>query len=156
MGRIETIKAPLGSAFAALPLTARVLVAEGALFDLTRLRRLVAKLDFVTDIVHASHLDEIRRQLENSAFDLVLIGDTFAGGIGFDVLDRLQASKRNRDAATVFVADCARADVAMEALKRGCGDYICKDDLSPSAMRRAAINAFQKAGLRAMMERTEA
>lgn len=46
-----------------------------------------------------------------------------------------------------MIAETAQHEIAIEALKRGCSDYITKDDLSPASLRRAAINALQKAHL---------
>lgn len=43
-----------------------------------------------------------------------------------------------------MIAGDGQSEIAIEGLKRRCGDYVTKDDLTTEAFRRATINALQK------------
>lgn len=147
MSRIDKIRTKLGPAIAALPKFASILVVDDQRFDRSRLLRLINGLEFDTHVVEADCLERMGTMLEADRFDLILVDFNLPDGTGLQAVDAIHLDPRNRQAATIMIAGEGQNDIAIEALKRGCSDYITKDDLTPDSFRRAVINALQKSHL---------
>lgn len=91
--------------------------------------------------------------LQKDRFDLILLECNLSDWTGLQALEAIRLDPNNRGAATIMIAEGGQNERAIEALKRGLGDFIIKDDLSPAALRRAAINALQKAQMFRDLER---
>lgn len=135
-----------------LPEFARILIVEDQRFDRVRLQRLISALEFQTETHEAENLADMSRLLSERQYDLVLLDYRLPDGNGLQGLDTIRLDPNSRNAAVIMVTGNDQADVAIEAMKRGCSDYIAKDDLSSSSFRRASINALQKSRLTIGME----
>ena len=126
---------------------ARILIVDDHRFDRMRLKRLCGGLDFPTRLVEADSLAAMRLEMDKRQFDLILLDYTLPDGTGLEGLDIIRAHEKNAGAATVMITGTDQTEVAIEALRNGCSDYIDKDELSPAALRRSTINALQKSAL---------
>lgn len=147
MSQIGKIHAKLRPETTPLPKFASILVVDDQRFDRTRLKRLIDGLDFETHVVEADRLESMGTMLQRDKFDLILVDYNLPDGNGLLALDAIRLDPKNRQAATIMVAGDGQNEIAIEALKRGCSDYITKDDLSPASFQRATINALQKSSL---------
>lgn len=147
MAEIGKIHAKVRPDTTPLPALASILVVDDQRFDRTRLRRLIDGLEFDTHVVEADRLESMGTMLQRDRFDLILIDYNLPDGNGLMALDAIRLAPKNRQAATIMIAGDGQSEIAIEALKRGCSDYITKDDLSPTSFRRATINALQKSSL---------
>lgn len=147
MSRLEKIHTKIRPQLISVPDFASILVVDDQRFDRTRLHRLIATLEFETHVVEADCLEAMGTMLERDSFDLVLLDYNLPDGNGLQALDAVHLSAKNRNAATIMIAGDGQSEIAIEALKRGCSDYITKDNLTPESFKRATINALQKSRL---------
>ncbi|MDF3351548.1 response regulator [Sulfitobacter sp. KE34] len=133
---------------AAEPLAAaRILIVDDQRFDRMRIKRLCGGLDFPVSLTEAESLAALGQQLDEGAFDLILLDYNLPDGDGLRGLQMIRAHPHNGGVATVMVTGTEQSDVAIEALRGGCSDYIAKDELSQSTLRRSAFHALHKTAL---------
>lgn len=147
MAKVGRVHARVRPETTKLPKLASILVVDDQRFDRARLKRLISGLEFETHVVEADRLESMGTMLQRDKFDLILVDYNLPDGNGLMALDAIRLDAKNRHAATIMVAGDGQTDVAIEALKRGCSDYITKDDLSPASFKKATINALQKSSL---------
>jgi len=147
MSKLEKVHAKVRPNLATLPDFASILLVDDQRFDRTRLQRLISTLEFETHVVEADCLETMGTMLEADKFDLILLDYNLPDGNGLQALDAVQLAAKNKNAATIMIAGNGQNEIAIEALKRGCSDYVTKDDLTPESFRRATINALQKSHL---------
>ncbi|WP_299676742.1 response regulator [uncultured Roseobacter sp.] len=152
MAEIGKIHARIRPEATPLPKLISVLVVDDQRFDRTRIKRLIAGLEIETLVVEADRLETMGTMLQRDKFDLILIDYNLPDGNGLMALDAIRLDEKNRQAAIIMIAGDGQSEIAIEALKRGCSDYITKDDLSPASFKRATINALQKSSLSIGME----
>lgn len=138
------------------PKFASILIVEDQRFDRARLRRICDQLEFEVMVSEADTLEALGTALESDKYDLIFLDYHLPDGSGLQALDAIQADARNRNAATIMVTGDDQSDIAIQAMKNGCSDFLMKDDLSFESVRRASINALQKAGLNRNLESQEA
>ncbi|MEQ5826704.1 response regulator [Sulfitobacter sp. NFXS29] len=126
---------------------ARILIVDDQRFDRMRIKRLCGGLDFPIRMSEAESIAALAQQLDEGEFDLILLDYNLPDGDGLCGLQMIRAHPRNGAAATVMVTGTDQTEVAIEALRGGCSDYIAKDELSQSTLRRSAFNALQKTAL---------
>lgn len=127
---------------------ARILIVDDDRFDRMRIKRLCGGLDFSTLLTEAESLAALSQQLDEGEFDLIVLDYNLPDGDGLRGLELIRAHPQNGSVATVMVTGTDQGDVAIEALRGGCSDYIAKDELSQNTLRRSAFNALQKTALR--------
>ncbi len=152
MSQMGKIHAKLQPSVTALPKFASILIVDDQRFDRARLLRLIDELEFDTHVVQADCLETMGAKLQSDKFDLIFVDYNLPDGTGLQALDAIRLDPRNRQAAIIMIAGDGQNEIAIEALKRGCSDYITKDDISASSFRRASINALQKSHLAIGME----
>ncbi len=126
---------------------ARILIVDDQRFDRMRIKRLCGGLDFPVSLTEAESLAALGQQLDEGAFDLILLDYTLPDGDGLLGLQMIRAHPRNGGVATVMITGTEQSEVAIEALRGGCSDYIAKDELSQSTLRRSAFHALHKTAL---------
>ena len=126
---------------------ARILIVDDQRFDRMRIKRLCGGLDFPIRMTEAESIAALAQQLDEGEFDLILLDYNLPDGDGLRGLQMIRAHPQNGAAATVMVTGTDQTEVAIEALRGGCSDYIAKDELSQSTLRRSAFNALQKTAL---------
>ncbi|MEO9628893.1 MAG: response regulator [Sulfitobacter sp.] len=126
---------------------ARILIVDDQRFDRMRIKRLCGGLDFPIRMSEAESIAALAQQLDEGEFDLILLDYNLPDGDGLRGLQMIRAHPQNGAAATVMVTGTDQTEVAIEALRGGCSDYIAKDELSQSTLRRSAFNALQKTAL---------
>ncbi|SMC10297.1 chemotaxis-specific methylesterase [Roseovarius aestuarii] len=131
---------------------ASILIVDDQRFDRARLRRMCKELEFDVTISEADSLESLGTAMGQDAFDLIFLDYHMSDGSGLQALDAIQFDPRNRNAATIMVTGDEQTEIAINAMKNGCSDFLKKDDLSNASVRRAAINALQKASLNRSLE----
>ena len=134
------------------PDVASILIVDDERFDRARLRRMCDQLEFTVIITEAVSLESMGTALGVDTFDLIFLDYHLPDGSGLQALDAIQFDPRNRHAATIMVTGDDESEIAINAMKNGCSDFLMKDDLSIESVRRAAINALQKASLNKNLE----
>ncbi|MEP2641115.1 response regulator [Roseobacter sp.] len=155
MADMENIHARIRPEATPLPTMASILVVDDQRFDRTRLKRLISGLEFDTHVAEADCLETMGTKLQQDKFDLILVDYNMPDGTGLMALDAIRLDPKNRQAATIMIAGDGQSEIAIEALKRGCSDYITKDDLSAVSFEHAVINALQKSSLSIGIEKQD-
>ena len=132
---------------ASAPEFASILIVDDQRFDRARLNRMCRAFDFTTQVVEADTLAAMRDKLKKERFDLVLLDYHLTDGTGLQGVEEIRADHVNSGAAAVMITGTEQTDIAFQALKLGCSDYLTKDELSQETLARAAITALQKAQL---------
>jgi DNA-binding NarL/FixJ family response regulator len=138
-----------------LPKLVSILIVDDHQFDRQRMRRLCGQLDFDTYLVEAEDLQSMGTALDRDKFDLVILDYSLPDGNGLHAVSAIKKHSAHRRAAIIMVTGQEQAEIAIEAMKRGCSDYIDKNVLSVESLRRASVNALQKSALSAGIETQE-
>lgn len=132
-----------------------VLVLDDSEIDRQRLIRLCRKAGLAFQPTEASSLDDMRKALDETDFDLVFIDYLLVGGDGLEAVDLLMAHPTQK-AASIMVAGEGRLDIAVEAMRRGCSDYVTKHDLSAEALQKSIATSVERRMLGASLEEERA
>lgn len=120
-----------------------VLVLDDSEVDRQRLLRLCreAGLNFVS--AEVGSVAEMRAALDRQKFDLVFIDYSLVGEDGLDAIDLL-ASHPDSTTVSIMIAGEGRIDVAVEAMRRGCSDYLTKSGLSVEAVQKSVATGLER------------
>lgn len=133
----------------------RILVLDDSEIDRQRLIRLCQKAGLAFQPTEAVGLDEMRKALDETEFDLVFIDYLLVGEDGLEAVDLLMAHPTQK-AASIMIAGEGRLDIAVEAMRRGCSDYVTKQDLSVEALQKSIATSVERRMLGASLEEERA
>lgn len=111
-------------------------------FDRRRICRMSDGLGLPITMHSVPTLETMEQSMQENAYDLVLVDYRLADGDGFSALDMVQASSKNRNAATIMISGNRQIELAVAALKAGCSDFLPKQDISPESLRTAILQAL--------------
>lgn len=97
--------------------------------------------DTAWTVKHVDTVEDARRSLDDSGFDLVVLDYELPDGDGLDLLDYLRDARRSDP--VVFLTGQGSEDVAMEAMQRGALDYLVKGPGLLDRLERRALEALQ-------------
>ena len=117
-----------------------VLILDDCEFDRLKICRLIEEAGLPFDVVEVDTLDAMEAALAIRDFDLVLIDYYLVGATGFQALEMLETQGGKRPVAIMVTGD-EQTEIAVEAMKRGCADYLSKVALSPDKLRCAVLEA---------------
>ncbi|MDG4647357.1 response regulator [Roseibacterium sp. SDUM158017] len=126
------------------PLSLNVLILDDVETDRLRLRRLLreAGLDFT--LYEAADLAGFAARLDGASMDLVFLDYHLEMDTGLDALRILSAREDQAGALPIMVTSVGNCDVAVEAMRSGCADYLVKEQLSVEAIRKSVTSAFER------------
>ncbi|MEM6938902.1 MAG: response regulator [Pseudomonadota bacterium] len=130
-----------------LPEFVSILIVDDERYDRARLRRICDGLDFDSTISEADTLETMGSKLSADVFDLIFLDFNMPDGNGLLALDAIHYDERNRHAAVIMVTGDDDLEVALAAMRNGCADFVKKENLTVSEIRRTTVNALQKAAL---------
>ena len=120
-----------------------ILVLDDSEVDRKRLLRLCGDAGLTFTGTEAASIAELREALATRRFDLVFIDHLLGDEDGLDAVDIL-LSDPNQSAASIMVAGEGRIDIAVEAMRRGCSDYLTKSGLSVDTFRKTVATALER------------
>ncbi|CUH77391.1 response regulator [Tropicibacter naphthalenivorans] len=112
--------------------------------DRLRLRKFSEKAGLKFKTFEASNLAEFRAALDSKPMDLVFLDYFLDMETGLDALKILIAHEDQSEALPIMVTSVERHDIAVEAMRNGCADYITKEELSVSTVRKSILSAFER------------
>ena len=123
--------------------TMNILVLDDSEVDRRRLLRLCesAGLNFVG--TEAATISEMRSALESRDFDIVFIDYLLVDEDGLDAV-RLLVEDPAQTAVSIMIAGEGRMDIAIEAMRLGCSDYLTKSDISVEALQKSLATALER------------
>ena len=124
-----------------------VLIIDDNLADVELLRRrLQAIPDWDEAFFACGSGREALASLERRAFDIVFLDYLLGGETGLTLLAPIKQTGHAR--AVIMLTGQGSEEIAVEAMKGGADDYLVKGRLFTGDLRRAVLNAVEKAGLR--------
>lgn len=127
----------------------RVAALDDDLVDLERLRRLFRTGADEICLTCCSELPGLLQRLASDEVDLVLLDYGLGSITGLEALEAIRAE--GWDGPIILLTGRGDEEVAVEAFRSGVADYMSKDVLSWSSLRRAIGNAFEKHQLRSAL-----
>ncbi len=121
-----------------------VLILDDLEVDRMRLRRLCRKAGLEFKLHEAEDLAQFRNILNSEDLDLVFLDYHLAIDTGLDALRMLQAQEDQLNAIPIMVTSVDRHDIAVEAMRAGCADYLTKEELSVDSVRKSIVSAFER------------
>ena len=103
-----------------------------------------AALELPITFEEAATLDAMRSCLSRGTYDVMLIDYHLSEGDGLAALEVLKQDERNRDSIKIMVSNDDRLNVAVNALKMGCDDYLNKSAITAEALRHAILQARER------------
>lgn len=133
-----------------------VLILDDSEVDRTRLIRRLAETGLDHRATEAASLSEFSDALDERAYQLVFIDFHLGQEDGLAALDRLLVHPRQRQAAAIMVAGEGQIHIAVEAMRRGCADYLTKDALGVDVLRKSIATALERKVMHATLEHERA
>ena len=133
------------------PTGIRAIVLDDSEVDRTRLKRLCRQAELDLELHQCGSIQEFSQKLDGPAFDLVFLDYQLVQGDGLIALEMLRNHPIQKQAAAIMIAGEGQIQVAVDALKNGCNDFIVKDNLGPNLLFRAVSNALEKRALRSAL-----
>lgn len=121
----------------------QILVLDDSEIDRQRLIRLCRKAGLAFQPTEVASLAEMKEALDRTDFDLVFIDYLLVGEDGLAAVDLLLAHP-TQTAASIMIAGEGRLDIAVEAMRRGCSDYVTKQDLSVEALQKSIAMSVER------------
>ena len=122
----------------------RILVIDDNDFDRQRVLRLCQRAGLRFESREASTLDEVRRALAETVFDLIFVDYHLGGETGLDAIDLVASHPNQRAAAAVMLAGDGQIAVAVEAMRRGCSDYLTKAMMTVETLQKSIATALER------------
>ncbi|MCV6591767.1 MAG: response regulator [Silicimonas sp.] len=119
------------------------LVLDDCEFDRQKMRRLVEEADLPFDLIDVDTIEAMEAALTERDFDLILIDYYLVGGTGFEALERI-AAHPGKSPVSIMITGDEQVEIAVQAIKKGCADYLAKADLSPEVLSRAIRDAEER------------
>ena len=106
-------------------------------------RQMVLSLgsDFPCSPEWADSAEKAMEQLRGGAYELVLLDYNLPGANGLQMLEQIRELP-DRQPAVIMLTGSGNETIAVEAMKRGARDYLCKADLDVPPLVRALRNAL--------------
>ena len=121
-----------------------VLILDDRETDRVRIRRLLDKAGLAFTLYEAEDLASFRAQIDRAAMDLVFLDYHLAIDTGLDALKILAGHEEQVGALPIMVTSVDRSEIAVEAMRSGCADYLIKEQLSVESIRKSVISAFER------------
>ena len=120
-----------------------VLILDDSEVDRNRLIRLCDNAGLNAICTEAASIEEMRSALSGQTFDLVFIDYLLVGENGMEALEYLTQDP-TQSAVSIMIAGEGRIDIAVEAMRRGCSDYMTKAALSVEALQKSVATALER------------
>lgn len=120
----------------------KILVLDDDEFDRRHVQRLSEQMAFPADIDEAADLIALQERLDSEVYDAILIDYRLSSGNGLDALDIIAAHKENGTAAQIMVAGDPTYELAVQAMKHGCDEFLGKEKLDAVSMQKSVLGAI--------------
>ncbi len=121
-----------------------VLVLDDSEFDRKRIKRLFRSAESNLNVHEADTLLCFEKLLDVTQYDVIVIDYSLPEGTGIDAVELLRKHPQNGDTVCVMIAGNDQSEVAVQALKMGCADYISKSRLSEERLRETLVASISQ------------
>jgi CheY-like chemotaxis protein len=131
------------------PLT--ILLVDDSPEDRTLYRHFLSSTEIYTLLEAATGIEGLRL-CRTTQPDCLILDFYLPDMDGFEFLDTLQAETASLPYPVIILTGQGTEQLAVQAMHRGVQDYVVKDDLSTSTLRRVIANAVDKFRLQQMLQ----
>lgn len=124
------------------------LVLDDSEVDRLRLKRMAQSTDLQIEFVEAATIAEFASKLNQRRFDIVFLDYRLVQGDGLIALEMLRRHPENAKSPSIMIAGEGQIQIAVDAMKSGCNDYLIKGNLTSSLLERSILHAIETSGLR--------
>ncbi|WP_261385396.1 response regulator [Vannielia litorea] len=135
--------APPTATSTAMPTRLRALVIDDDDIDHLRLQRICERAGLDLDITEAYTIAEMRKKLD-TPFDVAFIDYNLGMETGLDALKVILGHEEQAQIIPIMLTSVTRRAIAVEAMRRGCADYLVKEELSVDNLRKSMVSAFER------------
>ncbi|WP_196774375.1 response regulator [Rhodovulum sp. MB263] len=121
-----------------------VLMLDDNEIDRMRLKQLCLRAGLRFRVREAADLDDFRRALDETPYDMVFLDYDLKMDTGLDALELLRAHPVQAEAIAIMITSTDAPATVVEAMRCGCSDFLVKDELSISMIRRAVTVAIER------------
>ncbi|PUB19008.1 response regulator [Yoonia sediminilitoris] len=121
-----------------------VIVLDDNEFDQRQLGRALKSAGISGEVQCVADLDSFARLIKGQQFDFAFIDFNLADGTGLDAIQILREQPADLRVLPIMVAGEARMELAVQAMKDGCKDFLSKQDLSAERLRGAIFGAMRQ------------
>lgn len=101
------------------------------------------------EITEVECVEDAQHQLESNAFDVLLLDYRLPGPDGIEFLFRIKNAPKIHKTAIVMVSNYSDDELIVNAINAGAHDYLLKEDVSPSQLKRSILQARKRYELEA-------
>ena len=130
-----------------LPVMLNVLSVDDDEIDRLRLNTLCRKAGLTFSFHEAANLQDMQRKLDAEPFDLVFLDHNLGMDTGLDALQVLQAHADQVQALPIMLTSSTNYQIAVQAMRQGCADFIVKDELTVDALIKSVASAIERRAL---------
>ncbi len=120
-----------------------VLVLDDSEMDRRRLIRLCEDAGLSVNVTEAANIPDFRNALAEQSHDIIFIDHLLAGEDGLQAV-KIVVNSPSNSAVAIMIAGEGRMNVAIEAMRLGCSDYLTKSELSVDSLRKSVATALER------------
>lgn len=122
----------------------RILIIDDNELDRQRLTRLCGQAGLRFDATEVEGLSDLGAALEKSSFDIIFIDYYLSGDTGLDALEILSQHKNQAQSAAIMLAGEGQINIAVEAMRQGCSDYMTKAMMNVDTLQKSIATALER------------
>jgi len=134
------------------PMPIHALLLDDSNFDRARIRRLSQKTELAVQLDEVGSIEALQEAVHRASYDLILIDYRLPIGDGMIALSHILNDPMNRDAGKIMITGDAAIEIAVQAMRDGCHDFLTKESMSVETLRAAMLNAMAVARQRLQMQ----
>lgn len=122
--------------------------------DRLRLKKICRNAGLMIDFHEAANLKDMREKLDSELFDLVFLDHNLGMDTGLDALKILCSHEDQVQAIPIMLTSSTNYQIAVEAMRKGCADYIVKEELSVDSLIKSVASAIERRALYSQLSNT--
>ncbi|REL37159.1 two-component system response regulator [Thalassotalea euphylliae] len=121
-----------------------VLIVDDDDIERASLKRALSNADFNYNIVEESEPNKALQQLTYQNFDVVLLDYLMPAVNGIELMLKLKKSPFVCETAFIMVSNYADDELILDAINAGAQDFVLKEDITPSQLKRSILQAKKR------------
>lgn len=115
--------------------------------DRMRLKKTCQKAGLSIEFHEAANLHEMRTKLDEIYFDLIFLDHNLGMDTGLDALKIVMCHEDQVQAIPIMLTSSTDYQIAVDAMRQGCADYIVKEELSVDALIKSVASSIERRAL---------
>ena len=122
----------------------RILVIDDNELDRQRILRVCQKAGLAFDATEVAALPDLPAALNDTAFDLIFVDYLLTDATGLDALEMIAEHDNQSTAAAIMLAGEGQIHISVEAMRRGCSDYLTKSTMNVETLQKSIATALER------------